>query len=89
MIIPIFQNTKRINLKKAKGNENPFKIFQDLDRIFESFLDGFAEGVEEDFKKSPNIQNDLIQGLHKIEDLIKDDNVVVTNVRDITKEVKE
>ena len=90
VLIPIFP--KRIHLKRVNKKENPFKIFQDLDSVFESFFDAFAEGFNEDDKssnKTNNSQKELKDQMHKLEDMIKDDNVVITNVRDITKEVKE
>jgi len=90
IIIPIFQNSRKIHLKRVNQPENPFKIFQDLDSIFESFLDGFAKGIAEDEIKHHNKANkELKNQIDRMEHDIKHENVVVTNVRDITNEVKD
>lgn len=97
VIIPIFRQPRRIHLKKVSGEENPFKVFKDLDQIFESFLDGFAKGFDQDIKKKKKKQKkskkERDELKKKIEEMDKkinnEDSIVVTNIRDITNEVKE
>ena len=99
VIIPIFRQPRRIHLKKVGKEENPFKIFQELDQVFESFLEGFARGLNDDddgdkhqkAHKNANAkaQQELQHQIDKMEHDIKNEHVVVTNIRDITNEVKE
>jgi len=85
IMIPIFHNSRRIHLKKVNKEENPFKVFQDLDSIFESFLDGFAQELHDDQQKHSHKEiKELKTEMEKLEDKINND-VVVTSIRDITK----
>lgn len=92
VIIPIFRQPRRIHLKKVSGEENPFKIFKDLDQILESFLDGFAKGIvdeNEHHNHTNKDQKELRDKIDKLDENIKNENIVVTNIRDITNEIKE
>lgn len=92
VIIPIFSAPRRINLKTVNKKENPFKIFKELDEIFESFLEGFARGIAEDMdhnNKTIHHQNEFKKQIDKLDEKIKNENIVVTNIRDITNEIKE
>jgi len=91
VVFPLFSSSnKRINLKQAKKEENPFKIFRDIDNIFEGFLDGFMKGMvenEEKFKNNhhrnhhqPNIHN------HHSDQNHISDGLVVTGVKDVKKD---
>jgi peptidoglycan hydrolase CwlO-like protein len=93
VIIPIFRKPRRIHLKKVSSEENPFKIFQDIDQIFESFLEGFAKGLDDENehnKKTRSSQKDLKREIDKLEKKInQEDNIIVTNIRDITNKSQE
>jgi len=92
VIIPIFRAPRRIHLKTVRDNENPFKIFKELDDIFESFLDGFARGIAEDSEqhnKTIHERNEIKKEIDKLNDQINNEKIVVTNIRDIANEVKE
>ena len=56
IIIPMFQISNKIHLKRVNNNENPFKVFHDLDSIFENFLDGFAQRIIQDSTNGHHIQ---------------------------------
>jgi hypothetical protein len=92
VIIPIFRAPRRIHLKTVRENENPFKIFKDLDDIFEGFLEGLARGIAEDAEhhnKTSNDRNEIKKEIDKLNDQINNEKIVVTNIRDITNQVKE
>ena len=81
IIIPNFKQ-KKINLKKVNKKEDPFKIIQELDSIFEAFLDSIAKEVVNGpiiSIKTIKDQEELKIKINKLESIIKDENFVETD----------
>jgi len=77
---------KKINLKNKKKGESPFKVFQDIDDIFEGFLNGFmqmnelGDQADSNMIKVINLDNS---------DQENNGSIEIKEVRDITKEINE
>ena len=72
------------NLKMNQGNAAPFKIFQSIDEVFEDMFRSLADSMIEEQLEALNEINDEIK---KVDEVLSQD-VKVTEVKDITEEIK-